>query len=173
MKIILNQCYGGFSLSNMAKALYLMAKGQTPYFYADRSLYSKADGWKRTDKYVYVDIKDIETTEEKLYCTTQYQGEVLHEYPEHIFYDRELDRCDPTLASVVEIMGPKASGTFAQLNILEVDDNTLYRVEEYDGYEYLITPDDPDWEMATNNDVDDDYKNRIRDTWEKLRKGEE
>ena len=175
MKIVLNQCYGGFSLSNMAQALYIMANGQTPYFYKDCSTYSKDGAWKRTDKYVHVDLKDIETTEWRLYCTTQYQGEILHDYPEHIFRDREIDRCDPILVSIVEIIGQEASSKFAKLNILEVDDDTLYRIEEYDGYEYLITPDDPDWTMATNNDIDDDQKIRIRDIYETIRvhKGEE
>ena len=60
------------------------------------------------------------------------------------FSDRKLTRHDPVLVQVVEELGEKSFGDCAYLTVGEVDG--LYRIDEYDGYESLITSQDYyDW----------------------------
>jgi hypothetical protein len=64
------------------------------------------------------------------------------------FYDRDIDRDDPLLVQVVEELGQAANGGFAKLYIAEVPSGTKYRIDEYDGLECIMTPDDYDWSVA-------------------------
>jgi hypothetical protein len=58
----------------------------------------------------------------------------------------DIDRSDPTLIKVVEELGERANGDFANLEIVEVE--WLYSITEYDGLESIETPDNIDWESA-------------------------
>lgn len=90
-KIVYNGCYGGFGLSDEAKARYAELTGCDPDF-----------------------------------------------------YDRDLSRHDATLVQVVEELGDAASGFCGQLMIEEIE-GSMYRIDEYDGYESVETPDAIDW----------------------------
>ena len=48
------------------------------------------------------------------------------------------------LVDVVEILGNRASGECSKLEIIEISGNQ-YRIDEYDGLEEVITPEDSDW----------------------------
>ena len=52
-------------------------------------------------------------------------------------------RHNPILAQVVEELGKKANGLGSDLRITEVFGP--YRIEEYDGFESVIEPDDYEW----------------------------
>lgn len=67
---------------------------------------------------------------------------------EAYFYDRELSRKDPVLVQVVEELGEKASGPYANLVIEEIPAGTLFRITNYDGLESIETQSDIDWEVA-------------------------
>ena len=58
-------------------------------------------------------------------------------------------RADPVLVQVVEELGDKANGAYASLQIAEVPAGSRYRIDEYDGRESVMTPDDYEWEIAT------------------------
>lgn len=150
MKIVLNGCYGGFGLSYEAMVLYWHARCKDLYFYRNISIY---DGYSTVHKYERISLADIQTTFNRLtgyiYCTTEDQGAYLDHFPEHVVRDRDIDRTDPTLISVVEIMGSQAaSGRFASLYIEEIPVDTQYRIDEYDGIESIITKEDDDWKTA-------------------------
>jgi len=61
--------------------------------------------------------------------------------PKPLNWDYDLlSRDDPILVQVVEEMGPKkASGNAARLRIHELPEGTLYRIDEYDGMENVMT----------------------------------
>jgi hypothetical protein len=57
----------------------------------------------------------------------------------------EIPRHDPILIRVIEELGSdRASGNHAQLKIVEIVGRT-YRVEEYDGMEWVVTPNIEEW----------------------------
>lgn len=53
------------------------------------------------------------------------------------FHDRDLDRDDPALISVVEEMGEKAFGKYANLKVVEIPDDVQWYIDEYDGMEHI------------------------------------
>jgi hypothetical protein len=67
-------------------------------------------------------------------------GECWREY--------DLDRADPLLVQVVEELGEEANGLYARLDIMDLPKGTLYRIDEYDGMETVMTQDDYDWSVA-------------------------
>jgi hypothetical protein len=78
-KIVINTCYGGFSLSNAALA-YLALKG--------------------------IDVIN-------------------------------LDRSNPHLIEIMESLGEKAFGTFAELKVVEIPPEVEYTIEENGGVEWI------------------------------------
>lgn len=87
--------------------------------------------------------------EKKGYTPKLYEGKYTsgsHWYIEKPWdcHPSDLVRHDPILVEVVEELGEKSWGDFAKLAVEEV--SGLYRIEEYDGNERLITyPDYYDW----------------------------
>jgi hypothetical protein len=53
------------------------------------------------------------------------------------FYSRSIARDDEHLIAVVELMGPRAAGEYAELKIVEIPDDVNWYVEEYDGKEWV------------------------------------
>ena len=98
MKIVVNKCYGAFSLSREQALAYGIS---------ELDLYDGGDG-----KFKYCDVDDI-------------------------------DRTDPRLIEVVEMSLPSAWA--ANLKVVEIPDDAFYRIEEYDGNEYII------WSMSEIN----------------------
>ena len=60
----------------------------------------------------------------------------------------DIDRADPVLVQVVEELGEKSGSWGADLMIEEVPAGTKYRIDEYDGLESVMTPDDYTWRIA-------------------------
>jgi hypothetical protein len=61
---------------------------------------------------------------------------------------RDIERDDPALVRVVEELGVAANGSFANLTIQELEPGTKYRVQEYDGNEWVETEADIEWKIA-------------------------
>lgn len=59
-----------------------------------------------------------------------------------VWFDNNRHHRD--LVAVVELLGSRASGSCSKLKIKTIQGN-LYRIEEYDGYETVVTPQDEDW----------------------------
>lgn len=58
---------------------------------------------------------------------------------------KNILRHDPILIQVIEELGKEASSSYAKLVIEELPDGSLYQIEEYDGKEYIETPDNQHW----------------------------
>lgn len=64
------------------------------------------------------------------------------------FFDLEdLPRHDEDLIAAVEELGLGASGTFANL-VIETFEGNKYYIDEYDGYERVLTPETIEWVYA-------------------------
>jgi len=53
------------------------------------------------------------------------------------WYHREVARDDPYLVRVVEDLGEKADGSFANLKIVEIPADVNWEIGEYDGVEWV------------------------------------
>lgn len=121
-KVVYNACYGGFCLS--LKAIEWLAEHAT-----DPEL-KKFMEEKFTDK-----------------CKP-FIGTALCSWSDYIragigsWFDDKRHHKD--LVAVVEALGDEASGPCAELEIMEISGNQ-YRIDEYDGLEEVITPEDSDW----------------------------
>ena len=47
----------------------------------------------------------------------------------------EMERHNPIFVALVENMGEAVNGSFAKLEVVEIEDGLDYDIEEYDGYE--------------------------------------
>jgi hypothetical protein len=112
-KIIINACYGGFSVSNTAMKRYAELMG----------------------------------FEYKAPVKEFYTSYVINATGDEIS-DSEISRTDPVLVQVVEELGNEANGMCSKLKIVELEKGTLYRIEEYDGFEDIVTDIDIQWRVA-------------------------
>lgn len=129
-KIVYNACYGGFGLSKEAVLRYAELKGIKLYEYVE-------PGWKNTGFYMWIKVPQEE-----------YDKMTMDEQHEVWFRDKDIDRADSILVQVVEELGEKASGRCARLKIQELPKGTMYRIDEYDGFESVETRDAVDWNVA-------------------------
>lgn len=105
MKIVINKCYGGFSLSEKAILRYAEIK--------NINLTKVEDGY--WSYFVNADLEDGN--------------------PDKYFSDRQIPRNDLALVQIVEELGEEADGAYASLSITEIPDNTNWQIDEYDGME--------------------------------------
>ena len=65
--------------------------------------------------------------------------------PEYGYIDEDLiPRHHKGLIEVIELLGDKANGFCAKLKVATIS-ASMYRVDEYDGYESIETPDSYNW----------------------------
>jgi hypothetical protein len=128
MKVILNKCYGGFSVSNEAYMKYAEKSGIKLYCYGPAekpNVYTKIDSSDMDVWYTFFkkDFGDIVRVDDV-------------EWNEYLRLDRE-SRTDPILIEVVEELGEKANTNFSHLVVVDIPDGLDYVIDEYDGYETL------------------------------------
>lgn len=140
MKIVINKCYGGFSLSPRAVARLAELRGQTAYFIPFKgetpvpvsqlsSIFWSAYNTPTPTK----NPSGPEWTKMSLEERKAHNAKTSVE-----FIDTCRDnRADPLLVQVVEEMGDAASGDLSELKIVEVPDGVEYELEEYDGMESI------------------------------------
>ena len=54
-----------------------------------------------------------------------------------ITYVHDIDRADPILIEVIELLGDEANTRFSKLKITEIPDGVEWEIAEYDGYEHV------------------------------------
>ena len=109
MKVVHNGDFGGFSLSDEA---------------FEKFLYRKGIAWEKSiNKYDMMDYYHARHLDSEEHYLAQH--EVLH------------NRADPDLVAVVEEMGHKANGQYANLVIVEIPDDVQWHLAEYDGVEWV------------------------------------
>jgi hypothetical protein len=107
MKIVINKCYGGFSLSDTAVILYAKKAGIN-------IIKDEKNSSSFISHYYIDEIKD-----------------------DNYFSDRDIKRTDHFLVEVVEELGEAANGSCAELKVVEIPDNVKWQIEEYDGVEWV------------------------------------
>jgi len=110
-KVVVNACYGGFSLSDEAVIRYAEIKGMN--LIKITSTYGEGENSYTSEHFAIDGIDD----------------------GDHYFYHGDIDRDDPILVQVVEELGRKADGDFASLRIADVPNDVKWYIDEYDGIE--------------------------------------
>lgn len=123
MKIVINRCFGGFSLSPLAVKEYLKRKGKGCFCY---NVFDEK--MKRTD---------IENANLFVVYSTKNLGEEItwEDLGDSCFREREIPRDDTDLIEVVELLKEKANGACASLSIVKIPDGIEWEISEYDGLE--------------------------------------
>lgn len=150
MKIVINDCYGGFEMSPQAISLYCFYKGIPINFY-------KQTQYKHEDKIdIYEKIKKEDIDKENgflIYPTFKETEDKIYHFPECYFNTRNIKRNDLSLVRVVEELGEKSSGPCSKLKVEEIEDGSLYKIKEYDGLETIVSMElDERWEIAKTED---------------------
>lgn len=124
VKVAINKCYGGFSLS--PKAVEMIAKRQgkqccffTSTFVEGKHIYTPSEGYPEGLFWVASISKEL--TEEN------YSDTVLEQRPDN--------RSDPDLIAVIKELGEEADGACAEIKIVKVPSDVKWEIEEYDGIE--------------------------------------
>lgn len=131
MKIILNKCFGGFSVSKEAILLYAKKKGYEIFAYG--RCYGSSHNLRK------IDPQHSECPVD-LFVIKDYGKYVEGDTPweeENVLYINSDYRADETLIEVVEELGEKANGRFAELKVVEIPDGLDYVIDDYDGIETL------------------------------------
>lgn len=113
MKVVINDCFGGFGLSSKAFEMFLERKNIE--FEKVPSKYPIAG-----NEYDYFE-----------------KGKVGVEDSYLSPYELINDRSDSDLIAVIEELGNEANGWAAELKIVEIPDDVKWHIHEYDGIEHV------------------------------------
>lgn len=120
-KVVINNKYGGFSLSDEAIELY--------------GKYSNLNLVKYKNSYYHSNTYDLAAA---LLSNPKNSEAIIHNDDNVIFFDyNDIARDDPILILVVEELGDKANGSCAKLRIVYIPSDVKYTIEEYDGNEWV------------------------------------
>ena len=132
MKVAINKCFGGFSISSKAFGSILKRKG-IPY---ESCKNSYSIGNVLVDDYCMEFYKAGHLGEEDHRIYSWYQFD--KKYEEFGNHETErISRTDPDLIAVIEELKDGANGIFAKLRILEIPDDVKWHIEDYDGSEHI------------------------------------
>jgi hypothetical protein len=147
MKVVINVCFGGFSLSPLAVKRLAELNGRECYFF-DSPLSEKrylpltlADAQRKRLFFSAFDIpnpNEVLPRDDDWAKLSDKEREARHAlYQRHALDSRPENRADPKLVQVVEELGEKANGACAELRVVEIPDGVEYEIDEYDGNEHI------------------------------------
>ena len=146
MKVVYNNCFGGFGLSPEALTEYAAKKGITLTWYEGQGKYPYAHFTRVED----VTSAEVRNTLFGATPITEDLGARVDSLPADMYYDQWdawEDRTDPDLIEVVERLGNKANAACASLAIVEIPDGAQFEITEYDGNE-SVEPIRMSWEES-------------------------
>lgn len=140
MKLVINRCFGGFSLSRKAVQRMAELNGRPCYFFK----HTMSDGYEADDgNGSFWMAFDIPNPCEVLQCnewtslTMEERAAANLLYTKHEITSRPDNRADEILVKVVEELGSDANGSCAELKVVEIPDGIEYEIAEYDGLEHV------------------------------------
>lgn len=134
MKIVINNCYGGFLLSDKAKEMIMKRKGLNCFRYK-QTKFKISDGVTEFVKIESVNDRVVLMTIDYL---TRDLGEKVNEIPDDAIWSSSgINRDDIDLVAVVESLGREASANLSNLVVVEIPDDVNWVIEDYDGLESI------------------------------------
>lgn len=149
-EIVINVCFGGFSLSPRAVKRMAELQGRECYFFTT-DFAEKATRYQPADPdalrpSIFLTAFDIPNPNEVLVgsntenwhaMSTEERQAANELYGRHCITSRPDDRADPLLVQVVKELGEEANGSHAKLRVVEVPDGVEWEIDEYDGNEHV------------------------------------
>jgi len=136
-EVVINQCFGGFSLSHAAMMRLAELKGIEIYPYVHAKT---AEGGRDYDRYELFDSKvQDESNVMNIHYTTKLIDGSSADLNANYYKEgnREMERNDPDLVQVVKELEDKADGSCADLCIIKIPAGVSWQIEEYDGQEWV------------------------------------
>lgn len=130
-KIVYNDCYGGYTLSD--KAIDWLSE----------------HGSEKTKNFIA--HKRIEAKEKEDFSSASQESIDNAKFYVMDAVRSFLKRHDTDLVAVVEALGKEVNGTLSKLAIAEIDEDK-YFIDEYDDRESVVTPADLCWEVIDEYD---------------------
>jgi len=135
MKVVVNRCFGGFSISIeaaefMAKRGNKQAQAELNEHREERKVYEhyrdtgKWKGGKHGQSFADIALRYGHLN-------------TFHGYGYTKEHRNGYDRSDPDLVAAVENLGEKSGGECANLAVVEIPDDVEWEIEEYDGQEWV------------------------------------
>lgn len=121
MKIVINDCFGGFGLSEAGMRAYYGRKG--------KQVFMAGEG-------IFAHYFDVPAPSDFVPGDFNYKFEPGW-YEAHSLDTRPEDRTDPDLVAAVEELGTLADGRCASLKVVTIPDGVEWTIEEYDGNEHV------------------------------------
>lgn len=140
-KIVYNICYGGFGLSNKAIAEICKRKNIPLFFYKEEFGNGLNTTFTKISEEEALSSNEFSIAKCSVDCGESFtrEDEIYETFNENYIWYPIDSRHDPILVQVVEELGIYANGDCADLKIFKTESN-LYRIDEYDGLETVITP---------------------------------
>ncbi|WP_462254743.1 hypothetical protein [Ferruginibacter sp.] len=146
MKIVVNKCFGGFSLSELAVKRMAELNNKPCYFFKsefkDNKIFHIPIDIKDCEKSLFFSAYTVENPDEYTSnsknwhtMTDAEKSEQNKKYDEISLSTRPEDRTDKILIQVIEELGKDADGSCASLSIIEIPDDVDWQIDEYDGLE--------------------------------------
>jgi hypothetical protein len=135
MKVVINRCFGGFSLSKEGVVRYCELAG-LPCFIEEDKKYSSLGLFTC---WLLPEAERLEEKEGEAFYSMSMEDRAAYNksHSEQTLYDRDIERNDPFLVQLVEENSELYSGSHAELAVVEIDDGVEWEIEEYDGREHV------------------------------------
>ena len=138
MKIIINKCWGGFSIS-LAAAKHMANAG------SERARKIVAEHEEELKAFRAYRDKGIQPENKyRVFRTSVWDIAInygkrpdFHGYGYCNGIEGGFERDDPLLVAAVEQLGSKANGTHASLEVVEIPDGIKWNIHNYDGIEHV------------------------------------
>ncbi len=148
MKVVINKCYGGFSLSPAAIRRMAELKGRKCFFFKQEGLQgpyipvepknSKSLSEMMLNAFDIPNPNEIIPNMDDWHSLTDKDKQRRNKlYEDHQLTSRPDDRADKDLVRTVEELGSAANGACAELHIIKIPNGVEYEIDEYDGMESI------------------------------------
>ena len=143
MKIVINTCFGGYSLSSKAVKRLAELQGKACYFFLD-GIGDKPFREVDVDNcdsmfwsaFTVKDPNVLNKGDKNWGFLSPKEKDDYNKLYKSLHLDRApSDRTDELLIQVIEELGKEANGICADLKIIEIPDDIEYEITEYDGLE--------------------------------------
>ena len=135
MKIVINDCHGGFGLSDEAVIRYNELLGRKVWCIKHQTFNYTTYSLVPPDERIDIENESHGAPKNWHEMTEKEKFQYNETYRNQTFYGRDIQRNDPFLIQVVEEMGEKANDRYSELKIVEIPDDVEWQIDEYDGSE--------------------------------------